>query len=158
MRVKEIMTFPVVTCSMDCHLNEVTQLMWEHDCGSIPIVDRDGRLTGIVTDRDVCMAAYTKGAALRDIPIETAMARHVLVCHIDDSVETAQQLMREGQVRRIPVVDNDGRVAGILSMNDVARAAAQARRSSVDREVIETVAAVCAPRTSTEHRSNAVRA
>jgi CBS domain-containing protein len=96
----------------------------------------------------MCMAAYTRGARLTDISTESAMCRQVLACHIDDSVETAQQLMREGQVRRIPVIDNDGRPVGMLTVNDVARAAAQNRRAGDDREVIETVTTVTAPRTA----------
>jgi len=146
MRVREIMTSPVVSCSETAHLNDVARAMWECDCGSVPVVDADGRLRGIITDRDICMAAYTQGTRLQDIPVATAMAAHVLVCHVDDSLETAEQLMREGQVRRIPVIDNDGRAAGIVSLNDVTRAAADQRRSNVDREVVETLAAVGEPR------------
>ena len=129
--------------------------MWDHDCGSIPIVDQDGRLRGIITDRDICMAAYTQGKPIQEIPVGAAMAAHVLVCHVDDSLEMAGQLMREGQVRRIPVIDNDGRPAGIVSLNDVTRAAADQRRSTVDREVVETMAAVGEPRLPTERAGKA---
>ncbi len=146
MRVREIMSSPVVTCPEDARLNDVARAMWERDCGSIPIVDRDGRLRGILTDRDICMAAYTQGRPIQEIPVSAVMASHVLVCHVDDSLEMAGQLMREGQVRRIPVIDNDGRPAGIVSVNDVTRAAADQRRSNVDREVVETMAAVGEPR------------
>jgi CBS domain-containing protein len=127
-------------------LNDVARAMWERDCGSVPIVDAEGRLRGIITDRDICMAAYTQGKALQEILVDTSMAAHVLVCHVDDSLETAEQLMREGQVRRIPVIDNDGRPAGIVSLNDVTRAAAEHRRANTDREVVETLAAVGEPR------------
>ena len=57
MNVKQIMTHPVVTCSIESHLNVVARLMWDNDCGTIPVVDAEGRLAGIVTDRDICMAA-----------------------------------------------------------------------------------------------------
>ena len=149
MRVREIMSSPVVTCSEGSRLNDVARAMWERDCGSIPVVDTDGRLRGIVTDRDICMAAYTQGKPIQEIPVTSVMAAHVLVCHVDDSLEMAEQLMREGQVRRIPVIDNDGRPAGIVSLNDVTRAAADQRRSTVDREVVETMAAVGEPRVTT---------
>ena len=146
MRVKDLMTSPAMTCRADARLNDVARVMWECDCGSVPIVDQDGRLKGILTDRDVCMAAYTQGKPLQEIPVDTAMTEQVLVCHVDDSLETAEQLMREGQVRRIPVIDNDGRPRGILSMNDVTRAAAEERRATIDREVVQTLAAVGEPR------------
>jgi CBS domain-containing protein len=146
MHVKEIMQRPVVACPIDAALNDVARLMWEHDLGSIPIVDADGRLSGIVTDRDVCMAAYTQGRPLSEIPVSSAMSSNVLCCHIDDVVETAEQLMREGQVRRLPVIDNDGRPIGVLAVNDLARLAASARRTGIDRDLIQTLAAICTPR------------
>ena len=150
MLVRELMTSPVATCRDDAQLNEAARIMWECDCGSVPVVDADGRLRGIVTDRDICMAAYTQGRAPQEIPVASVMAEHVLVCHVDDSLETAEQLMREGQVRRIPVIDNDGRPAGIVSVNDVSRAAAEQRRSNLDREVVETFAAVGEPRMASQ--------
>ena len=146
MRVDELMTHPVVTCSVEASLNTAAQLMWEHDCGAIPVVDEEGRLASAVTDRDICMASYTQGRRLEDIPVTTVMASQVLACHIDDSVETAEQLMREGQVRRIPIIDNDGRPVGIISMNDLARVAAHAKKPGIDREIVETLAAICEPR------------
>lgn len=146
MHVKEIMTHPVVTCSIDSKLSIVARLMWEHDCGTIPVVDGEGRLAGIVTDRDICMAAYTQGGALASIPVTTAMAKQVLASHLDDSVETAEELMTEGQVRRLPVIDNDGRPVGIVALNDLARLAARTRKSGVDHEIVQTLAAICNPR------------
>lgn len=146
MHVKEIMTHPVITCSVDSSLSFVARLMWDHDCGAIPVVDREGRLAGIVTDRDICMAAYTQGGALASIPVTTAMAKQVLASHLDDSVETAEELMAEGQVRRVPVIDNDGRPVGIVAMNDLARLAGRTRKGGVDREVVQTLAAICVPR------------
>jgi CBS domain-containing protein len=148
MRIKDIMTSPVATCSMSGHLNDAARVMWEFDCGSVPVVDAQGRVCGIITDRDICMAAYTQGKTLQEIPVASVMAEHVLVCHVDDSLEAAEQRMREGQVRRIPVVDHERRPAGIVSLNDVTRAAAGQRRSNLDREVVETLAAVGEPRFS----------
>jgi CBS domain-containing protein len=148
MHVKEIMTHPVVTCSVDSYLNFVARLMWEHDCGTIPVVDREGRLAGIVTDRDICMAAYTQGGVLASIPVTTAMAKHVLASHVDDSVETAEELMTEGQVRRVPVIDNDGRPIGIVAMNDLARWPRAPRRAlSTARSCRHWRRSVCLGRT-----------
>jgi CBS domain-containing protein len=150
MHVKELMQRPVVVCATHDTLNDAARLMWENDLGSIPVVDRDGRLAGIVTDRDICMAGYTQGLPLAAIPVTTAMTANVLCCHIDDVVDTAEQLMREGQVRRLPVIDNDGRPIGVIALNDLARLAASARRSGIERELIQTLAAICAPRLATE--------
>ena len=149
MQVKEIMATSVATGSIDGRLNDVAQIMWDRDCGSVPIVDAEGRLAGIITDRDVCMAAYTQGQPLYEIPVGRVMATHVLVCHIDDSVDTAEQLMREGQVRRVPVIDNDGRPVGLVSVTDLARASAHLRGPRAPH-VVETIAAVAAPRRAHE--------
>jgi CBS domain-containing protein len=146
MHVKELMSHPVVTCTTEDHLDVPARLMWEFDCGVIPVVDHEGRLAGVVTDRDVCMAAYTQGRILSEIVVTTAMASNVLVCHPDEDILAAEQLMREGRVRRIPVIDAAGRPEGIVSLNDFARATARGRKSGVDRELVATMAAICEPR------------
>ena len=146
MRLNEVMTQPVVYCPDSATLDHAAYLMWEHDCGIIPVVDEQGRLTGVVTDRDICMSAYTQGLPLSAIPVTTAMARTVVASHEEDSVESAEQLMQDNQIRRLPVIDNEGRPAGMVSLNDLARHVAQARRSVSDRELVQTLAAICRPR------------
>ncbi len=146
MHVKELMTHPVVTCHEGDHLDVPARLMWEFDCGIIPVVGAEGRLEGVITDRDITMAALTKGQRLDELPVTAAMARHLLVIHPDESVDTAERLMRDGQVRRLPVVDNAGRPVGIVSLNDLARLTARAKKSAVDHELVQTLAAVCQPR------------
>ena len=147
MQIDQIMSKPVFTCGINDNLNIAAQLMWEHDCGAIPVVNDEGRLVGIVTDRDICMATYTQGSSPQAIPVSTAMAKDVRSCQPDDSIETVEQLMRESQVRRIPVVDDEGRPIGLVSLNDITREAARGKkRNGADREVVETLAAICQPR------------
>jgi CBS domain-containing protein len=78
MQIEDAMSHPPVTCPASSTLDQAARLMWEFDCGIIPIVNTDGRLAGVVTDRDICMAAYTQGRPLASIPITTAMARGVV--------------------------------------------------------------------------------
>lgn len=146
MHIKEIMSHPVVTCPVDSTADIPARLMWEFDCGVIPLVNQEGRLAGIVTDRDLCMAALTQGRPLHQIQVATAMPKQVFSCHADDTVEAAESLMRENQIRRVPIVDAEGRPVGLLAMNDLARLAAHAKKSGVDREIVATMAAVCRPR------------
>jgi len=146
MHVKDLMSHPVVTCQSSDHLDAPARLMWEYDCGVVPVLDPQGRLTGLVTDRDIAMAAYTRGLALRQIPVGIAMAKNVLAVHPEESVESVERLMQQGQVRRIPVIDASGRPVGIVSLNDLTRATARTHRSLEDRELVETMAAVCRPR------------
>ena len=146
MRIQDVMSHPPITCPKDSTLDHAARLMWEFDCGVIPVVDDDGRLAGIITDRDICMAAYTQGRPLAAIPISTAMASHVVASRASEPVEQVEQLMRDNQIRRLPVVDHDGRPVGMVSMNDLARLAARAKKSAVDRDLVKTMAAVCQPR------------
>ncbi len=153
MKVGELMSSEVKVCTDTDTLNRAAQLMWEFDCGCIPIISAngDGRLVGVVTDRDIAMAAYTQGKPLWAIPVGTAMARSVIVCHADDGISHAERLMRDNHIRRLPVLDQNEVLVGMLSLNDVAREAehelATGRRAEVTSEgVLQTLAAVCKPR------------
>lgn len=122
MKVSELMTSRTQTCRIDDTLDRIARVMSEHDCGCIPLVDDAGRVTGIVTDRDVCLAAYNRAEPLSKIPATYAAARDVVTVHPDDTVERAEALMREYEVRRLPVVDRDKRPVGLLSVDDLVRA------------------------------------
>lgn len=153
MHVRDIMEEPVITCSTSSNSNHAAQLMWEHDFGSLPVVDASGRLAGIVTDRDICMGAYTQGCTLAEIPVASVMTRHALACHLGDTVETAEELMREAQIRRLPVINDEGCPVGIVTINDLARLAARDQESARDRDIVHTLAAIAAPRVSSDRRA-----
>jgi CBS domain-containing protein len=150
MRVGQLMSRPPITCGVDESLNSAARLMWEHDCGAIPVVDGDGKVVGIVTDRDVCMAAYTTGEKLHAIPVTTAMAKQVFCCRPDDALAAAEAVMSEQQIRRLPVVDAENRPLGMLSLNDLAQDAGRPRTfgSGEQRGFLATVSSVCRPRSS----------
>jgi CBS domain-containing protein len=118
--VRRIMNETPKACCPDDSLNHAAQIMWELDCGAIPVVDAAGRLAGIVTDRDICMAAYTRGQVLADMTVDSAMSRTLHSCSPDDSVGHAARLMADTQVRRVPVTE-DGRLVGIVTLADIAR-------------------------------------
>ena len=146
MRVEQIMSQPAVACRVHDTLNTAAQLMWEHDCGAIPIMGDDDRIVGIVTDRDICMAAYTQGRPLYAIPVRDAMAKEVFTCRPDDSVLDAEHLMGEKQIRRLPVLDGAGQLVGMLSVGDIARELGASRRKGVVRELVQSLASICTPR------------
>jgi CBS domain-containing protein len=145
MKIAKLMIRDAITCRTADHLDRAAQLMWEHDIGSLPVIGDDGRAVGMVTDRDICMAAYTRGAALHDIPVAVAMAHEVFSCAPDDDVRSVEDELGLRQIRRMPVIDADGRVVGVVSLNDIARAS-QRSREVPPTEVAATLAAVCAPR------------
>ena len=106
MKVADLMTRDVRACTIHDSLNAAARIMWEHDCGCAPVVDAHGKLAGIVTDRDICMAAYTQGVPLEAIPVERVMSARVISCSRGDDLETAHRLMRTHEIHRIPVVDS----------------------------------------------------
>jgi len=110
------------------------------------VVDAADHLIGIVTDRDLCMAAYTTGAHLKDIRVGDIMVRCVHTCHAGDSIARLMTLMAEGQVRRLPVLDLEGRPLGIVSLADVARNSGILGEQEAEPLVRELLRAISKPR------------
>jgi len=121
MQVKEMMTSNVRTCRATDSTKQAAQIMWESDCGCVPVVDGDGRVVGIVTDRDICMAAYMQGRPLAEMNVGAVASSQVVTVYEGDSLHRAEVLMRDAQVRRLPVVDSQDRLVGLLSIGDFAR-------------------------------------
>jgi CBS domain-containing protein len=143
MKVEEILIDEVKCCTPGDSLNRAAQLMWENDCGCVAVVDGDARVVGILTDRDVCMAAYTQGATLSAMSVSSAMSREVFACRPGDDLLVAQGLMQQHRVRRLPVTDIDGKLVGILSLSDMARTLALTDAGRA--QVAGTLAAICGP-------------
>jgi CBS domain-containing protein len=129
MRVEKIMSHQVSTCGPHDSLEHAASLMWNSDCGSLPVTITDGgrEVRGIITDRDICMAALFQGKPLRELRVEDAMAKQVITCRASDSIEDVERIMEQEQIRRLPVVDNDGGLMGIVSMADIVREAARSQ-------------------------------
>jgi CBS domain-containing protein len=133
--VADIMSKNVATCGRGDRLHYAAQLMWEHRRGCVVVLDETGGLVGIVTDRDVCMAAYTQGRRLEDIAVTTAMSRPAYSCAPTATIEEAEDLMMAHGVRRLAVVDSFGQLQGLISLDDIARCgAAWDREGDIDME------------------------
>lgn len=148
MRVQDLMSHPAITCHVNDDLHVAAKLMWDHDCGVILAVRDDGKLAGLVTDRDICMAAYTQGRSLDQILVNSVMPKHVVSARPDQKLGEIERLMAEHQLRRIPVVDEDSRPVGVLSLNDLALESVEPDTGMKDgiSRVAHTLAAVCRPR------------
>jgi CBS domain-containing protein len=151
MKVRDLMTPEAKSCTTFTTLNSAAQIMWENDCGCIPIVDSEGCVVGMITDRDICMSAYLQGVALTGSLVTNAMSKQVFCCKPDDDVAAAEEMMREKQVRRLPAVDAQNHLVGVISLSDIAREgeheqSAKVARQVTDAEVTRLMAAVCAPR------------
>lgn len=121
--VASLMTDEVATCAADDTLERAARLMWEHACGCIPVVDDLGKPVAMLTDRDVCMAAYTQGKPLAGMSVRSAMSTHLYTAALGEPLADVERRMRCHTVRRLPVVNDEGRMVGLLSIDDIARAA-----------------------------------
>lgn len=147
MQVREIMTRPAASCRPDDTLNAAAKLMWENDCGAVPVAGDDGTLIGIITDRDICMATYTRGDSPGAIPVRDAMAKTVFSCRENEALEDVAHLMRDKQIRRVPIVDEKDRPIGIVSQADLVREAVTAgKKSGIERALVDALSAISRPR------------
>lgn len=126
MEVGDVMTKQVHSCSPEDSLADAARLMWEHDCGCLPVVsgtNGGSRTIGLITDRDICMCALFEHAPLSGLRVRQAMAKQVLSCQPGDSVEAVERVMQGGRVRRLPVLSSRGDLLGMVSLADLAREA-----------------------------------
>ena len=150
MKVQELMTRKVRVCRSTDMLNTAARVLWEADCGAVPIVDEKAHVVGMLTDRDICMAAYTQGRPLESIGVASAMSPVVVSCMPDQTMKDVHDLMRANQLRRLPVVDPSGRLVGIVSVNDLLREAERQRDRKFQEltlvEVATTLVLISEPR------------
>jgi CBS domain-containing protein len=119
MTVKELAAFDVKSCGPDTDLATAAKLMWDGDCGAVPVVNEERKVIGMVTDRDICIAAATRGAKPSDIRVRDVMSQQLATCRPTDDVHDVLKTMKGVRVRRLPVVDDQERLTGIVSLNDI---------------------------------------
>jgi CBS domain-containing protein len=140
MKVKEVMTSNVSCVRSSEPLSAAAKLMWDCDCGAVPVIDEASRVIGMITDRDICMSCWSQDRGPSAIQVSESMSKEIYSCTPEDSLDSAENLMRSRQVRRLPVVDREGRLAGIISLADLAK------RTRGRDEVTSTLASICKPR------------
>jgi len=151
MRVEQLMTKQVKSCGREDTLDRAAQLMWDNDCGCLPVCAGDdvNRVVGVITDRDICMSALFRGQPLKDLHVADAMARNLLACRPGDSLADVETTLRHARIRRLPVVDEQGALIGMIALADLAREAARERSAAkqeiTETEVGDTLAAICQP-------------
>lgn len=138
---RSLMTEHVRSCSPDDSLTEAAQLMWNSDCGAIPVV-ADGRVVAVITDRDVCMAVFTQGRAPSELQVRGAMSKRLVTCAPDASIASVLATMADQRVRRLPIVSDDAKLLGVISLADVARWAKSLANATVDAAVIEALSSL----------------
>ena len=148
MKVKDVMTPDAKACWLAESLVDAAKAMWETDCGILPVI-KDGRtVVGLITDRDICMAAAMKERNPSGIAVEEVMTGEVYSAGPDDDIHQALAIMQKHKVRRLPVVDLEGELKGILSMNDIVLKAKEPNGKKAPQlayaDVVKTYKAICA--------------
>ena len=137
MNVSSVMTPNPACCTATTPLRDVAKMMLDNDCGQIPVVDESQRPIGVVTDRDIAVRVVAEGRDTNQTTAADAMSMPVRTVTSDTSLKDAVCLMEADQIRRVPVVDSDGKLAGIVAIADLALAGKQEATAEVVREVSE---------------------
>lgn len=148
MKAQDLMTQGVLSCRPDDSLAVAAKLMWDGDCGIVPVLE-DGVLCGLITDRDICMAAAIRGLSADQIEVGQVMNREPASCLPDTKLQQALDLMRSHRIRRLPVVDGSGAVVGLLSINDIILEAKSTRSKTggpTYKEVVAALQGICGHR------------
>jgi CBS domain-containing protein len=146
MLVKQVMTGEIATCRPDTNLAVVAKLMWDKDCGFVPVVDAAGKVVGVITDRDICIASATRRLLPDQITAAQAMRRPPIhTTQAEETIEKALATMKQFQVRRLPVVAADNTLKGVISMNDIILASQQ-KDGPAPADIVSTLSAICAHR------------
>jgi len=146
MQVQDIMVRDAKFCRLNNNLAAAAAIMWANDCGGLPVLDGGGKVVGMITDRDICIAAGTRNRIPSDIQVSEVTSRKIYTCAPEDDIHAALKTMQKQKVRRLPVVSKEGKLEGILCLNDVALNASQSDSLSY-KETIETLQAICEHRT-----------
>ena len=151
MIVEQCMSKSPRACTPADTLSSVARILWENDLGALPVVDQAGAVVGMITDRDVCMAAYTCGLPLHGSNVGRHMSRTVFSIGAKADAAKAAELMRTRKVRRLPVVEN-GVLVGLVTLSDLARGAGRnGKQRGLDAaEIGRVLASICEPRTAAD--------
>jgi CBS domain-containing protein len=148
MKVKDVMTRHVQICTPDDDLAAVAMIMLKNDCGMVPVMKYDCEVVGVITDRDICLAAATTYRLPSDITVSEVFSGNLYACDPHENVGDALKIMRAQKVRRLPVISANGTLQGIISMTDVVMHAEDDRGLKMSglsyEDVVHTLKDVCA--------------
>jgi len=149
MKVENFMVRDVKFCNPNNNLAEVVEIMWNGGCGTLPVLNDSGQLWSMITDRDICIALGTRNLRASEVHVSDVAAPRYFACAADDDIYTALKTMAAQEVRRLPVVDDEHKLVGILSIDDVilhAKAGSEINfdsKRTLDAGLITTLKAIC---------------
>jgi len=151
MKVSEVMTRQTASCGLDTSLAEAAEILYEKSCGILPVIGEGGNVVGVITDRDIGLALGIRNLRASEILVRDVILPkdrtfpRLYVCTPDDKIHCILPTMRSAKIRRLPVVDRDGTLQGILSIDDLVLYACEtAGKEGIScKEVVETYKAIC---------------
>ncbi len=137
MKASDLMTSNPACCAPDTSLSDIARLMDENDCGEIPVVESmdDRKVIGVVTDRDIVIRAVAQGRNASDMSAADVMSRSPVTVQEDTDVQECFEQMQDHQIRRIPVVDRQGALCGIVAQADIALQAGRRETGEMVRDI-----------------------
>lgn len=142
MKVRDVMVKNVKFCSPETNLAAVAEKLWKDGCGTLPVVE-DGRVLGIITDRDICIALGTRNQKAADVTVSDVALPKLFYCAPENDIHAALQIMSAQKVRRLPVIDNKGVLQGILCLDDIVMFAEEKSADLTYLDVVETLKSIC---------------
>ncbi len=139
MKVSEVMTKSPAYCRADTSLGAAAEIMHKRNCGFLPVLSPQENVVGVITDRDMCIAMATRNRLPDHVRVQEICSVGPYSCHPDDDVRTAMETMAEKKVRRLAVIDDAGKLEGVLSLDDIILHATSQARSSLSPKYIVNI-------------------
>jgi CBS domain-containing protein len=139
MKTKDRMVRTVSVCRPEDNLAETTATMWESRCGALPVIDAEERVISIITDRDICIALGTRNVRASEVQVQDVVPARVFTCLDSDDISVALGIMVAQNVRRLPVVDKDAKLVGVLSIDDFLLYAEPGKAGILSLEALEAL-------------------
>lgn len=143
MKVFEVMTIETGVCGLDDNLTRAAQIMWEKDCGIVPVVDTEKCVVGVITDRDIAIAAATRNRRPSSIKAGEMNFRPLKTCTMEDDLKDVLRRMRKYKIRRLCVTNKGGELLGIVSLSDILLKAGG--KKSIRKLILSTLTAIARP-------------
>jgi len=143
MKVFEVMTIDVGFCNLEDNLTKAAEIMWQKDCGIVPVVDAKKQVAGVITDRDICIATATRNRRTSSIKAADMDFRPVKMCAPEDDVKDALRRMRKYKIKRLCVTNQDKELVGIISLSDILLKAGE--KKSVRKLIFSVLKSIAKP-------------
>ena len=150
MKVSELMSSDAQSCHPQDSVAYAAKVMWDNDCGIVPVVDEAHKVVGMITDRDICIALASRNERATEVSVGEVANGNVIACGADDHINAALELMKDKQLRRLPIVADDGTLQGVLSVADLVthsgRSTSVKSKTVAQKDVLEMLKALLKPR------------